>query len=301
MIKPDIDECRVLRAFRFRIVGGLFFVIAAILSGCATRPVLSGSPILIEVGKVRTEALDQFRVRFSFDLAVTNRCARPESIVLSRDLALGGFLVSFSFDDKMSLAPGETKRVPCEFTADTRDLSGKIPDLAERSVLAWKIAVRAQAGSEDGASLGIGHAEGVCPLVREPELTIKSIVLVKHELINVLLEIVLDVKNTNGFPVDFSSASYQFYGESRKWANGTVGKPVTIPAGGSAEVRLPIVLNFTEMDRGLFDLVAKLKVVRYRLAGEARVTTPVSFLPEFRMRFDKSGATQVERTLSESH
>jgi LEA14-like dessication related protein len=120
---------------------------------------------------------------------------------------------------------------------------------------------------------------------------------VRHELVNVLLELVLDVENPNPFPVEFSAASYRFHGEGRKWAAGKVDRPVTIPARGTAEVRLPIPLNFTETGRDLFDLVAKLRVVRFRLEGQARVTAPISFLPEFRMDFDRTGAVQVERTL----
>jgi len=198
----------------------------------------------------------------------------------------------------MEILPGQSRSVRFELTVDIRNFSEKAPGLAELPDLPWTLEAELRAPGEAGDMiLGAAKAEGICPLVREPELTITSIVLVKYELINVLLELVLDVRNPNAFPVDFASAFYQFYGEGMRWSNGSAERAVAIPARGAAEVRLPIILNFTETGRNLFDLVAKLRVVRYRLCGDAKVVTPIPFLPEFRMKFDKSGATQVERTL----
>lgn len=135
------------------------------------------------------------------------------------------------------------------------------------------------------------------PKALEPILTIRSVVLVRHELVNVLLELILDVENPNPFPVEFHTVSYRFYGEGRMWGSGTLDRPMPIPAGGEAEVRLPVLLNFTETGRDLFDLVAKLQTVRYRLEGQARVGVPGPRLSEFPMRFDRAGSVRVERTL----
>ena len=140
------------------------------------------------------------------------------------------------------------------------------------------------------------RAESAFQPVRAPLLSIRSIVLLRHELVNVLLELVLDVDNPNAFPVDFASADYRFFGEGRKWAGGSVECSVKIPARGRAEVRLPILLNFTETGRDLFDLVARLQVVRYRLTGRARIVTPLALVPEFFMDFDEGGTVRVERT-----
>lgn len=131
----------------------------------------------------------------------------------------------------------------------------------------------------------------------EPVLTVRSIVLVRHELVNVLLELILDVENPNAFPVEFSAAHYRFHGEGRKWGSGTADRSVPIPSGSKTEIRLPLLLNFTETGRDLFDLVAKLQTVRYRLEGRATVSTPMPFLPEFQMDFDRTGTVRVERTL----
>ncbi|HSV56788.1 MAG TPA: hypothetical protein VLH39_06740, partial [Magnetospirillaceae bacterium] len=59
----------------------------------------------------------------------------------------------------------------------------------------------------------------------------------------------------------------------------------------------PMLLNFTEMGRDVFDLVTRLRTISYRLEGRALVSTPLAFLPGFRMGFDVSGAVRVERAL----
>ncbi len=278
---------------------------AVLLSSCATRLPVPGPGV--EIGPVRTEALDQHRVRFSFEVRAANPGSRtlPD---LSLDCGLefpdgpaefkssgpdGGLPPAGPF----ALAPGEIRTENYVCVLDLREFpEASGPGAAE---IPWRIGAALSGPGPAGTpeTLGSASAEGTFPRVREPLLAIRSIVLVRHELVNVLLELVLDVENPNAFPVEFSAVSYRFHGEGRKWASGTVDRAVPVPAGGMAEVRLPILLNFTETGRDLFDLVAKLRVVRYRLEGRARVSAPVPFLPEFRMDFDRSGAVQVERTL----
>lgn len=294
----DTDAERGNRRSRFLLLGGALAV-AVFLAGCATKPA-SGPRVLLEISSVRAEALDQHRTLFSFVLTAANTGGKAlESVSASYALSLDGASAAAScLDEPLRIPAGESRDMRFEVSVDIRDLSGDTLALPISGDMPWTLAAELRSpGAAGDILLASAEAKGSYPLIREPELTITSIILVKHELINVLLELVLDVRNPNAFTVDFASASYQFYGEGRRWANGSVERAISIPARGTAEVRLPIVLNFTETGRNLFDLVAKLKVVRYRLAGEARVVTSVPFLPEFRMKFDKSGATQVERAL----
>jgi len=295
--------------------------LAAALASCATRPSAPGPRVEVEIGPVRTEALDQHRVKFTFEVRAANPEPRPLSdLSLACALQAGGVPVELAAGPEISgpgtdgsrssgpgsfsLDPGDIRTRTFEGTADL----GTLPGTAEAGAgpadsVPWRVSAALSAPGPAGVprTLGSATAEGSFPLVREPLLTIRSIVLVRHELVNVLLELVLDVENPNPFPVDFSSTSYRFHGEGRKWASGTVDRSVTVPARGSAEVRLPILLNFTETGRDLFDLVAKLQVVRFRLEGQARVAAPVPFLPVFRMDFDQSGAVRVDRSLPAGH
>lgn len=277
---------------------------AAVLSSCATRLPVPGPRV--EIGPVRTEALDQHRVRFSFEVRAANPGSRtlpglsldcllelPDGPAVFESSGPAGALPP---GGPFALAPGEIRTENYVRVLDFREFSEATGPGADE--IPWRIGAALSGPGPAGTpeTLGSASAEGTFPRVREPILTIRSIVLVRHELVNVLLELVLDVENPNAFPVEFSAVSYRFHGEGRKWASGSVERAVPVPARGKAEVRLPILLNFTETGRDLFDLVAKLRVVRFRLEGRATVSAPVPFLPEFRMDFDRSGAVQVERT-----
>jgi hypothetical protein len=114
------------------------------------------------------------------------------------------------------------------------------------------------------------------------------------------------VSNPNAFPLEFDQLAYDFFGEGKRWSRGQERKSLLIPArgtgkgssNGTASTKIPVILNFTEMDRRVFDLVEKLQVVNYRLSGTATVRTGLDFLPEFNMGFERPGAVKVERTLS---
>jgi LEA14-like dessication related protein len=131
------------------------------------------------------------------------------------------------------------------------------------------------------------------PRIREPEFTITAIAIMQAELINTRFRVNLRIDNPNVFPVDLSSFGYELYGAGRFWAGGREEDVLHIPARGSAETRLFLMMNFINMKRSLLDEVIALREVRYRFTGEAEVGTGVSWLPRFRMGFDHSGDSAV--------
>jgi LEA14-like dessication related protein len=131
------------------------------------------------------------------------------------------------------------------------------------------------------------------PRIREPEFTITAIAIMQAELINTRFRVNLRIDNPNIFPVDLSSLGYELYGAGRFWADGREEDVLHIPAQGSAETRLFLMMNFINMKRSLLDEVIALRQVRYRFTGEAEVGTGVSWLPRFRMGFDHTGNSAV--------
>jgi LEA14-like dessication related protein len=131
------------------------------------------------------------------------------------------------------------------------------------------------------------------PRIREPEFTITAIAILQAELINTRFRVNLRIDNPNVFPVNLSSFGYELYGEGRFWADGREDDVLHIPARGSAETKLFLMMNFINMKRSLLDEVIALRQVRYRFTGEAEVGTGVSWLPQFRMGFDHTGDSAV--------
>jgi hypothetical protein len=145
-------------------------------------------------------------------------------------------------------------------------------------------------------------------VVREPVFRITSIRVMRDLLVTTELRLSLEIENPNDFPLVLDSFSWRFWAEGRPWASGEApgsacgaaggvssAGPLLIPARGKAERQLDFEMNFADRDRRLFDLVARLSSVSYRLFGEARLSTPEAGLPAFASRFDESGSCPVER------
>jgi LEA14-like dessication related protein len=113
------------------------------------------------------------------------------------------------------------------------------------------------------------------------------------ELINTRFRVSLRIDNPNFFPVALSSFGYELYGEGRFWADGEEQDVLYIPAKGSAETNLFLLMNFINMKRHLLDEVIAMQLVRYRFTGEVEVGTGVSWLPQFHMGFDRTGNSIV--------
>jgi LEA14-like dessication related protein len=143
------------------------------------------------------------------------------------------------------------------------------------------------------AGTGVLGAEAAFPRIREPEFTITSIAIVKAELVNTRFKVEVRIDNPNMFPVELSSLGYELYGKGRFWADGKERDVLEVPARGSAETKLFLVMNFINMKRDLLDDVIAMGQVPYRFTGEALVDTGVSLLPSFRMDFDRSGTSAV--------
>ncbi|MDR2133656.1 MAG: LEA type 2 family protein [Treponema sp.] len=138
-------------------------------------------------------------------------------------------------------------------------------------------------------------ASAAFPRIREPVFTITSIAILQAELINTRFRVTLRIDNPNSFPVALSFFTYELYGEGRFWAGGQEENVMYIPAGGKAETELFLVMNFINMNRRLLDEVIAMNLVRYRFHGEAEIGTDISWLPRFRMDFDRSGNSVVLR------
>jgi LEA14-like dessication related protein len=160
--------------------------------------------------------------------------------------------------------------------------------------LSWQYGAElpAELSPEEPSKMDLSAAV-VFPRIREPEFTITSITITQAELINTRFRVNLRIDNPNIFPVDLSSFDYELYGTGRFWADGKEKDVLMIPARGSAETRLFLVMNFINMKRELLNEVIALGRVPYRFSGAAMVATGIPLLPEFHIDFSRSGVSTV--------
>lgn len=131
------------------------------------------------------------------------------------------------------------------------------------------------------------------PRIRQPEFTVSSLAVVQAELINTRFRVRLRIDNPNRYPLELSAFNYELYGAGRYWAEGRETEVMRIPPMSSAEKDLFLLMNFINMKREVLDQVIALRTVPYRLTGDVRVGTGIEYLPQFNMRFDRSGDSPV--------
>jgi LEA14-like dessication related protein len=186
---------------------------------------------------------------------------------------------------------GASLQIPLELTLDLRALSLEHEDFDEYQAK-LDLNLGFIFGPRDAAEVMVS-AQAAFPRIREPGFFITSIAIMKAELINTRLKVKLRVDNPNVFPVELSSFSYEHFGGGRFWSDGDEPALFPIPARGSAERELSLVMNFINMRRELLDQIISMKQVNYRFAGEAEVSTNLEFLPCFLVNFDRSGNSAV--------
>jgi LEA14-like dessication related protein len=194
-------------------------------------------------------------------------------------------------EDIIRLDAGVSRRIPLGLTLDLRTLSLEHEDFDE-----YQATLDLNLGfvfdPRDTAEVTV-VTQAVFPRIREPDFFITTIAIMKAELINTRLKVKLRVDNPNSFPVELSSFSYELYGGDRFWADGEKTEVLLIPARGSAETELSLVMNFINMRRELLDQIISMRQVNYRFAGEAVISTNLDFLPYFMVEFDRSGNSAV--------
>ncbi|MDR1617500.1 MAG: LEA type 2 family protein [Treponema sp.] len=257
----------------------------------------------------RIEAADPDRVTLYFALRVEN----PRSVPLHVEVASWRVLFDGAALDAETAALGTPGRdgegggpdilrlevpegaaeLPLALDIDLKKWGGEGEGTDEcRAALTLDLSRRY--GGEELPTETVG-AEALFPRIRRPEFTITEIAILQAELVNTRFRVTVRIDNPNVFPVNLSSFGYELYGAGRFWADGKEKDVLRIPARDSAEVKLFLMMNFINMRRELLDEIIAMRQVRYRFSGEALVETDISWLPEFRMRFDRSGRSDVFR------
>lgn len=274
-------------------------LLAALLLACAGRPqALAPSPEPAPPQATITAGpavyLDQFRIELPLVLRVDN--PGPGSLVvesLKGRLSSGQAALAEAELEGQALVVAAFSRAsfPFSILIDLRKASlGPGPDLD------WTLVSRLRLGRGGAGSIELSPgAAGRLALIREPSFAITYIVIEQDILVETAMRLVMEIDNPNAFPVELRSFTYRLYGEGKTWASGTSPETLMIPASGSMTKEIGFTMNFADMDRRLFDLVARQRLVSYRLTGEARIETGLAALPAFVAAFDRSGRSEVRK------
>lgn len=303
-----MDKLRPRAPFSAALAAGLAasLLAAAVLAACASKPLTAAAPLprpTIVLAAAPARLLDQNRAALRVEARISNPRGEPLAIaeaecsfyVEGAPSALVAGPASAAPGAGSSVEGGSEASVAFELVVDLRSLDASVRGPEGPAEASWRAEARFLLRSPDGSSLeAAASAGGGIPIVREPLLRITSLRIERDVLVTTNLRLDMEIENPNAFPLEMSSISYDFYGEGRAWASDADAVPALVPAKGTIRRGLRFTMNFADADRRLFDLVARLRTVRYRLSGSAEVGTGLEAIPSFTLGFDLEGACPVE-------
>jgi len=129
----------------------------------------------------------------------------------------------------------------------------------------------------------------------EPEFEIISIYIIQADLVVTEFEAILKIDNPNDFACTLSLMKYELYGNNYHWAEGVVNDILNITAKSSYETKFRFSMNFINTNRRLLDDVIAMRQVKYRFKGHADIRFDIPKTPEYIVKFDCSGFSDVKK------
>lgn len=130
-------------------------------------------------------------------------------------------------------------------------------------------------------------SNGVKGIIERPKVSIDKVEMGKLTLAGGSAKFLLKIENPNQFSIPLSGFDYGLRLNGVEVANGNREHKVTIQAGESKVVEIPIVFSFTNMMSLLPNLLSN-KSLNYDLAGSIH-------FPWFNLPFSRSGGTSLSR------
>ena len=128
---------------------------------------------------------------------------------------------------------------------------------------------------------------GIKGVVERPEVSVKNVKMGKLSMSGGSAKFFINIKNPNRFPIPLSGFDYSLRLNGIEVANGTREQNVTINAGESRVVEVPLIFSFTNMLTMLPNLLNS-KALKYDINGSIH-------FPWFNLPFNRSGGTSLSR------
>lgn len=123
----------------------------------------------------------------------------------------------------------------------------------------------------------------------QPVVTFHNVRVAQLSLVGGTLDVVLGVRNPNGYRLDATRMSYRLMADSTELGRGLIEKPVSIRAGDSTVVTLPLQFSFAALGAVARQLQSR-GAVEYRVVGDLSIATPVG---SFTHPYDQKGTFTI--------
>ncbi len=110
-----------------------------------------------------------------------------------------------------------------------------------------------------------------CSEIKEPVVTMTGVSLRGASLEGIVLDLMLDVENPNGFGANIGELEYAVLLDNVKVAQGAQSDPIAVPAESTVEVAIPFTIVWSGVDKGLKKLLDG-EEHEWRLKGSVRLS-----------------------------
>lgn len=127
------------------------------------------------------------------------------------------------------------------------------------------------------------------PLIRVPEIKVTDIRIDELDFSGAVIQVEAFVVNENVFPFGFENMDYSFRIADNETIEGHKSEAVKVQAKDSANIVIPVEVNFKEVGKGLIDLIQEGGDLRYYFSLQTKLISDSEMLEESQMSLKATG------------
>ena len=136
------------------------------------------------------------------------------------------------------------------------------------------------------------EVEKLLPLIRIPEIDVTDLSVEDIGFSGATIVVEALVDNKNVFPFSFEDMHYSLQIEDNEAIEGTKTETVNIPAKDTAQVTIPVEIDFKEMGKGLIDLIRKGDDLTYDFILKTALVSDEHILQESEITLHATGSLE---------
>jgi LEA14-like dessication related protein len=121
--------------------------------------------------------------------------------------------------------------------------------------------------------IGLTACSALGPKLETPRLTIIKVAMTSGDIFNQNFLVHLNVQNPNDRELPIKGIEYKLFLQGDSFAEGTSGKPFTIPANGETEFDMTVRTNFVSSAGRLLTRLGGKKTVEYVFEGKVMLAS----------------------------
>jgi len=137
--------------------------------------------------------------------------------------------------------------------------------------------------------------EGDLPLIKIPKISLEALKLKDLKLTGADLTLGVKLKNPNAFSMLLDNMKYSLDINGKSWVSGDASDDVQVAEKGENIIEIPISLNFLQIGRSVYKIVAGDEDLSYNFGGNLDLATSIPLLGQINLPFDRSGSIKVSR------